>query len=119
MFKNLKERYNIFLINRRSTGIICESIYTNNLFNEVFLYEVIKFKNIIISNSRDNLINYFKEKDINSRKLIFCLFYFFNQKFKKFIFPFYFKFEIYRCDGLITNKLKFYEFILNLYLSII
>ena len=88
MFKNLKERYNIFLINRRSTGIICESIYTNNLFNEDFLYEVIYFKSIIISNSRDNLINYFKEKEINSRKLIFCLFYFLIKNLRNLFFHF-------------------------------
>jgi len=119
MFKNLIERYNIFLINKRSSGIICELIYTNELFKKDFFDDIIKFKNAIILSSRDDFINFLKENGINSRKLIFCLLYFFNLDFKRILFPFYFKIEIYRCDGLITGKTKFYEFLLNLYLFVI
>lgn len=113
------EIYDVFFVHKRTKGIICELIYTNNIFQKSFISIIKEFKQAITSNIKSDFLNFLTTYDIKSRSLLFCLFYFFELKHKKFWFPFYFKFELHRNDGKFSLKTKLFEFILNLELFFI
>lgn len=113
------DEYNIFLIHKYSGAIIYEIFNSKIIFSGGFLKICKSFKHVICKNNKFNLLDCIITNGLNSKKIIFIIFSFFDLKFKYLLFPFYFTFEIYNSNSykLIDRmKAKFFEILLNIFL---
>jgi hypothetical protein len=111
------QAFNMFLMCRINGGIIFEVFDSNKPFNSQFLHLCKVFKKLIIGSDKFELRDFIVTYGAYSRNIIFLLLTFFDLKFKKFFFPFYFYFKVYPTNNTIKEKIiaLFFSILINVY----